>query len=192
MRIVGGRWAGRTLLSPGRRVRPTQEAVRDRWLSELESDLAGSRVLELFAGSGALGLEALSRGARAVDFVEWGSESLHSLKGNVTALGARKACRIFKRDAFAFLTALEEGAYDLALADPPYTSRLAERLVRSWLERPFARVLSVEHAADAVLPPGGRRWVLGDTGVTTWRAPGAGPAPRSTGAPLPGRGPGTT
>ncbi len=192
MRIVGGRWAGRSLLSPGGRVRPTSEEVRDRWLTELEPDVTGARVLDLFAGSGALGLEALSRGARAVDFVEWNPAALHALKGNVTALRARKACRIFKRDAFAFLATLEEGAYEVALADPPYTSRLGERLVRSWMERPFARILSVEHTADVHLPFGGRRWVLGDTAVTTWRTRGPGGGARTAEAPLPERGPGAT
>jgi 16S rRNA (guanine966-N2)-methyltransferase len=192
MRIIRGRLGGRDLLSPGGRVRPTSEEVRDRWLTELEPDVAGARVLDLFAGSGALGLEALSRGARAVDFVEWDPAALHALKGNVTALRARKACRIFKRDAFAFLATLEVGAYDVALADPPYTSRLGERLVRSWKERPFARVLSVEHPRDVHLPPGGRRWVLGDTAVTTWRESGPGGAPRTAGPPLPERRPGAT
>ena len=71
MRIIGGKWAGRQLTSPAdRRVRPTAEHVRDAWLAHLESSLARARVVDLFAGTGALGLEAMSRGARTVDFVE--------------------------------------------------------------------------------------------------------------------------
>ena len=83
MRIVAGKHAGRRLTSPGRRVRPTGESVRDRWLGRLAEELGGARVLDLFAGSGALGLEALSRGAKSADFVENGAEALHALKANV-------------------------------------------------------------------------------------------------------------
>jgi len=90
MRIVSGKWAGRDLVSPGQSIRPTAEAVRDRWLEILSDSLEGARVLDLFAGSGALGLEALSRGAASVDFVENGSASLHALKANV----ARKLDRV--------------------------------------------------------------------------------------------------
>ena len=111
MRIVGGKWADRDLVSPGGRIRPTAETVRDRWLTLLAGSLDGARVLDLFAGSGALGLEAMSRGAARVDFVENGSASLHSLKANVAAFRVSKKTRIFKRDAIPFVEALEEGAY---------------------------------------------------------------------------------
>jgi 16S rRNA (guanine966-N2)-methyltransferase len=169
VRIVGGRLAGRQLTSPGGRVRPTGEEIRDRWMTFLEPDLQGARVLELFAGSGALGLEALSRGAASVDFVEWNPSALHALKANVTALRARELCRIFTRDAMAFIQALEPGSYDLVLADPPYTSRLAEALVRRWKDTPFGSILSLEHAAAVVLPGGGRSWSAENTAVTTYR-----------------------
>jgi 16S rRNA (guanine966-N2)-methyltransferase len=90
MRIVRGKWAGRHLTSPpDRRVRPTAEHVRDAWLAALDPELEGARVLDLFAGTGALGLEAISRGARTADFVETRPSSLHALKANVAALHAR-------------------------------------------------------------------------------------------------------
>ena len=89
MRIVSGKFAGRHLTSPGRSVRPTAEGVRDRLIGLLEADLPGTRVLDLFAGSGAIGLEALSRGARYIDFVENGAGALHSLKANVAALSLK-------------------------------------------------------------------------------------------------------
>lgn len=177
MRITGGRWAGRSLQSPGGRVRPTGEEVRGRWMEQLSGDLAGARVLDLFAGSGALGLEALSRGAASADFVEWGGGALHALKSNVAGLGARSRCRIFKRDAMAFAAALEPLAYDVALADPPYTSRLALRLVQMWMQRPFSRILAVEHPTEMELPGGGRGFALEQTGVTLYRAPGGGSSP---------------
>jgi 16S rRNA (guanine966-N2)-methyltransferase len=172
MRIVGGKWAGRHLTSPGHgRVRPTAEAVREAWLASLEGELKGARVLDLFAGTGALGLEALSRGAASVDFVEDGAPSLHALKANVAALRLRDRARIFKRDALPFAAALDVGAYDVAFADPPYGSRMLDRLVEGWRAVPFARVLTVEHALDHALPPGGKRRVMDETtAVTTYRA----------------------
>lgn len=171
MRIVGGKWAGRHLTSPpDRRVRPTAEHVRDEWLALLEPRLKGARVLDLFAGTGALGLEAISRGARSADFVETRPSSLHALKANVAALHAREKTRIFKRDALPFAAALPAGAYDVAFADPPYESRMLDRLIESWLAVPFAAVLSVEHAAGHVLPPGGRTRWFEETAVTVYRA----------------------
>ena len=173
MRIVGGKWKGRHLTSPGQgRVRPTAEHVRDAWLSSLAEELKGARVLDLFAGTGALGLEALSRGARYVDFVENGPGSLHALKANVAALRVREKTRIFKRDALPFAAALPAGVYDVAFADPPYESRMLDRLIESWKAVPFSRVLTVEHAESHPLPPGGQRRVMeAGTAVTTYRAP---------------------
>ncbi|MFH1762650.1 MAG: RsmD family RNA methyltransferase [Gemmatimonadota bacterium] len=174
MRIVGGKWAGVSLVSPGPRVRPTREEMRAAWISGLEADLPGARILDLFAGTGALGLEAMSRGARSVDFVENGAPALHALKANLAKLKVRNRTRLFKKDAFLFLEGLwaqipEAGGYDLALADPPYTSRAAERLVALWLERPFSRILSVEHAAGRDFPGRGNTTVFGDSAVTTFR-----------------------
>ncbi len=172
MRIVGGKWAGRDLVSPGSRIRPTAEEVRARWLDLVESSLKGARVLDLFAGSGALGLEALSRGAASVDFVENGSASLHSLKANVAGLHARKKSRIFKRDAIPFVEALEEGAYDIAFADPPYGSRKLDRVVNYWQQVPFATILGVEHAREHRLEGKAKRYDFpGDTRVTLFTAP---------------------
>ncbi|HEU0014862.1 MAG TPA: RsmD family RNA methyltransferase [Longimicrobium sp.] len=171
MRIVRGKWAGRDLTSPpDRRVRPTAEHVRDAWLTALEPRLPGARVLDLFAGTGALGLEALSRGAATADFVETRHTSLFALKANVAALRARERTRIFKKDALPFAAGLAAGAYDVAFADPPYESRMLDRLVETWLATPFAAVLSVEHAVGHELPPGGRRRVFEDTAVTTYTA----------------------
>ncbi len=174
MRIVSGRWAGRDLLSPGGRVRPTAEGVRAAWLDALGDTVADARVLDLFAGTGALGLEALSRGAARCDFVENGSGALHALKANVARFRLKGRTRVFRRDAMAFARGLDAGAYDLALADPPYTSELARRLVEEWLERPFAPVLAVETDAEARLPRPGRgvrtdRLVVDGTAVTILR-----------------------
>lgn len=183
MRIVGGIWAGRNLASPGKRVRATSEKVRARWMDVLEPHLPGACVLDLFAGSGALGLEALSRGAAACDFVESGAEALHALKANVAArhlrspdprrppTERRKAARIFKRDAIPFVRGLEAGSYDLAFADPPYGSKKLDRVIERWLEVPFTRVLAVEHAPDHAIPEGARRHEFDDCVVTIYGLP---------------------
>jgi len=171
MRIVKGAWAGRDLVSPGARIRPTAEDVRDRWLDLLAESLAGARVLDLFAGSGALGLEALSRGAARADFVENGSASLHSLKANVAALRVRKRTRIFKRDAIPFVEALPEGAYDIAFADPPYGSKKLDRVVQRWHEVPFSTILCVEHEREHRLEGKAKRYDFpGETRITVYKS----------------------
>jgi 16S rRNA (guanine966-N2)-methyltransferase len=126
-------------------VRPTAEHVRAALLDILQSDLEDASVLDLFAGTGALGLEALSRGARRCDFVETRPASLHALKANVVALRMKDRSRVFKKDALPFATALREGAYDLAFADPPYGSRMLDRVIAYWKANRFARVLAAEH-----------------------------------------------
>jgi 16S rRNA (guanine966-N2)-methyltransferase len=152
-------------------VRPTAEALRELCMRLIGADLAGARVLDLFAGTGALGLEALSRGAAAADFVESHASALHALKANVASVRARDRTRVFKRDAVPFVEALGADAYDVALADPPYGSALAERVVRRWLDVPFARVLVVEHAADRELPAGGSRREVEESALTVYRRP---------------------
>ena len=170
LRIIGGKWAEKDLVSPGGRVRPTAENVRDRWLTLLAPDLDRATILDLFSGSGALGLEALSRGAAKADFVENGAASLHALKANVAKFPIKRRVRIFKKDAIPFVERLPEGVYDIAFGDPPYGSRKLDRIVRRWLEVPFCRILSVEHAREHKLPRKGKRYDFGgETRVTVFR-----------------------
>ena len=171
MRIVGGKWAGRHLTSPmDRRVRPTAEHVRDTWLRLLQPDLHDASVLDLFAGTGALGLEAMSRGARTADFVETRPASIHALKANIAALHVRERTRLFKKDALPFAEALPAARYDIAFADPPYESRMLDRLLDIWFDIPFAAILTVEHASSHLLPEGGEEYFFEDTMITTYRA----------------------
>ena len=171
MRILAGKHAGRHLTSPGGKVRPTPEHVRDRSLELIAEDLPGARVLDLFAGTGALGLEALSRGARSVDFVENSPAALHALKANVAALRASKTTRIFKKDAIPWVEALSDGSYDVAFVDAPYGSRKLDRVLSHWRRVPFAKVLVVEHAKEQEVGPGGKRYDFeGPTRVTIFRA----------------------
>jgi 16S rRNA (guanine966-N2)-methyltransferase len=171
VRIVGGKFAGRNLTSPAdSRVRPTAEAVRAKLLQLLEPELPGARVLDLFAGTGALGLEAISRGAHSADFVEFRPASLHALRANVAALRLRDRTRIFKRDALPFVAALAADSYDIAFADPPYESRMLDRVIDTWRERRFSRLLAVEHARTHRIPAGEHRAVFDETIVTIFRA----------------------
>ncbi len=170
MRIVGGKLAGRDLASPNDfRVRPTAERVRASMLDMLADEVRDARVLDLFAGTGALGLEAISRGARSADFVETRPASLHALRANVVALGLRDRTRIFKRDALPFAATLPAGAYEVAFVDPPYGSRMLDRVLDAWRERPFARILVAEHAATHPLPHGALRRVIDETAITIYR-----------------------
>jgi 16S rRNA (guanine966-N2)-methyltransferase len=170
MRIVGGRWADRDLVSPGGRVRPTAEGLRSVWMELLGDALKSARLLDLFAGTGALGLEALSRGAKTCDFVENGPSALHSLKANVAALRVRDRVRIFDRDAIPFVERIDQVAYDIAFADPPYGSRKLDRIIKRWQEIPFSRILSVEHAPDHDLGARGKSKRVGDSVVTVLRS----------------------
>ena len=142
MRIIAGSYGGRTLSAPrGAATRPTSDRVREALFSILGARVPGARVLDLFAGSGALGLEALSRGASAVTFVDDGRAAIGAIRANLAALKATAEVR--QTDALRFLDAAagHDAQYDLVFLDPPY--RLAERL---------APPLST--ALPAVLAPG--------------------------------------
>jgi 16S rRNA (guanine966-N2)-methyltransferase len=171
MRIVAGELGGRRLRIPkDSRVRPTADRVREAWMSILGRELDQARVLDLFAGSGALGLEALSRGAAEATFVELSPPSLEALRANIEALGVGERVTVHRADALRFAEGLPAGAFDLAFADPPYTADAAERVVALFRRHPFARILSVEHpAARQVEGDETRRY--GDTAVTFCRAP---------------------
>jgi 16S rRNA (guanine966-N2)-methyltransferase len=171
MRIVAGRLGGRRLAVPrDGRVRPTSDRVREAWMSIVAPELPGARVVDLFAGSGALGLEALSRGAAAADFVEIAPASLAALRDNIDAFGLGAQTTVHRADALRFAERLAPRSYDLAFADPPYTTHAAEHLVALFRRRPFARILSIEHRADLALPGEATRR-YGDSALTFFRAP---------------------
>jgi 16S rRNA (guanine(966)-N(2))-methyltransferase RsmD len=123
MRIIGGRFRGRPLRAPkGRETRPTTDRVREALFNLLAArrPLDGARVLDLFAGTGALGLEALSRGAAAARFVEHHAPTLRLARQNAAGLGVEAACLFLRADAVGFLRRPPAERFDLAFADPPY------------------------------------------------------------------------
>lgn len=145
MRVVAGRFGGRRLQAPvGRATRPTSDRVREALFSILGARAAGADVLDLFAGSGALGLEALSRGAATATFVDSAPTAIRAVRDNLAALGA--AADVRREDALRFLHGAAGAArhYDLVFLDPPY--RLAERL-----GRPLSEALPAVLAPAAVV-----------------------------------------
>jgi 16S rRNA (guanine966-N2)-methyltransferase len=172
MRIVAGRWRGRTIAAPtGREVRPTADRVREAWMSIVGPFLPEARVLDLFAGSGALGIEAVSRGAAVADLVEIAPASLRAIQKNIDSLGAGDAVHVHRKDALTFVDGLAESAYDVAFADPPYDLGLATALAERWLTRPFAGILGIEHRRGERLPGDGDRRQYGQTAITFFRLP---------------------
>ena len=170
MRIVAGQWRGRNLIAPkGDIVRPTADRVREAWMSIVSPWLPEARVLDLFAGSGALGIEALSRGATSVDFVESAMPSIKAIGENLKHVGAGDEARVHRMDAFAFIAALDAHAYDVAFADPPYDKGLSVTVAEQWLAAPFADILGIEHGAFESMPDGGERRRYGSSAITFYR-----------------------
>lgn len=141
-------------------------------MSILQLDLPSARVLDLYAGSGALGLEALSRGASSADFVEKDSRSLRALEANIESLDAGAIATVHRKAALAFAESLGPLDFDVVFADPPYAGGEAVLLAERWTADPFSRVLSVEHAANEDMPPGGSTRRYGSTAITFYRVAG--------------------
>lgn len=171
MRIVGGKWRGRQIKAPpGDAVRPTADRVREAWMSILGARIPGARVLDLCAGSGALGLEALSRGAVTADFVETAPRTLQVLAANIALLAEGAVATVHRVDAARFVEGLGPGTYDVAFADPPYGIGLAQRIAARWLAVPFATVLGIEHRRGEPLPGDGDTRTYGSSALTFFRA----------------------
>jgi|DewCreStandDraft_1066081.scaffolds.fasta_scaffold02196_19 16S rRNA (guanine(966)-N(2))-methyltransferase RsmD len=157
MRIISGTAKGRQLKAPKGRTRPTSDLVRGAifdMLASMGAPLVGGRVLDLYAGSGALGLEALSRGARWADFVEQDPLAVQTIKQNLEALGFADRGRVYRLTARKALRVVE-GPYDIIFMDPPYNLPnlvgAVEEVVRSGRTGP-GTVLVVEHPRTVALP----------------------------------------
>ena len=188
MRIVAGRFRGKTILAPvGRSVRPTPDRVREAIFSIIGSrlgpDFADVAVLDLFAGTGAMGLEALSRGAGSCVFVDSGAEARALLRENIERFGVAGSAKLLRRDACALGPAGSLGPFDLVFADPPYGEGLGGRALHSaahggWLAEDALVVLEERKDADVALPAGFEivdRRTYGDTQVLLLTA-SSGPA----------------
>jgi 16S rRNA (guanine966-N2)-methyltransferase len=183
MRVVGGRLRGRAIAAPqDDAIRPTSDRTRESLFNILAhaygDPIAGARVLDLFAGTGALGIEALSRGAAFALFIDDGAAARALVRQNIDALGLAAATRVFRRDATRLGAAHPVEPFGVVFLDPPYRRGLAERALASlreggWL-LPDALIV-VEEATDArFAPPEGffelERRTYDDTAVVFLRA----------------------
>jgi 16S rRNA (guanine966-N2)-methyltransferase len=172
MRVVAGLAGGRRLQAPaGRQVRPTSERVREALFNALGSmdAIAGATVLDLFAGTGALGIEALSRGATTATFVDADPRAIAAIKANLQATGLAERARVVQADVVRFLTERPPSRVDVAFADPPYAFDGWGRL----LEVLPARLVALEARSHIDLPAGWRPLRskrYGDTVVTLARS----------------------
>jgi 16S rRNA (guanine(966)-N(2))-methyltransferase RsmD len=178
VRIVGGALRGRRLAAPRTdAIRPTTDRLRESVFNVLahayDDAVAGARVLDLFAGTGALGLEALSRGAAYALLVDEGAEARAVIRQNVEALGLEGATRLFRRDATRLGPAGPAGRFGLVFCDPPYGRDLAPAALRAaaeggWLARGALVVVEEAGSAALALPAGFdalERRAAGDTAV---------------------------
>jgi 16S rRNA (guanine966-N2)-methyltransferase len=162
MRVIAGQYRGMRLRSPkGRGTRPTADRVKESLFNRLGARVPEATVLDLFAGSGQLGIEALSRGARAAVFVEADRAARQALEANLAHTGCRERARVLGLDALAALERLaREGAvFDLVFADPPYRQGWVARLLAAPSLRSVVGpggLVVVEHEAGLALPPGWR------------------------------------
>ncbi len=164
MRIVGGEFRGRGLATPNSNdIRPTTDRTRESLFNILSHSypetLQGARVLDLFAGTGAVGLEALSRGCRQALFVEMGAEGRGLLRTNIEALGLTGRARVFRRDATDLGLAGTVEPFHFLFADPPYGKGLGEKALASaaaggWLVPGALAVLEERADVHPVLQDG--------------------------------------
>ena len=164
MRVVGGRLKGRNLASPsGREIRPTADRLRESVFNILmhayDNPIEGARVLDLFAGTGALGIEAVSRGAAFTLFVDNGAEARALLRNNVEALALGGVTKVFRRDATNLGPAHPLEPFSVAFLDPPYGKGLAEKALAAlrdggWLTAGALLVVEEAKAAGFAAPDG--------------------------------------
>src|SRR5919204_1441407 len=164
MRVVGGRLRGRNLASPAsREIRPTADRLRESVFNILthayDNPIEGARVLDLFAGTGALGIEAISRGARFALFVDNGAEARALLRSNVESMGLGGVTKVYRRDATNPGAAHPVEPFSLVFLDPPYGKGLAEKALAAlrdggWLTADALVVVEEAKAAAFAAPDG--------------------------------------
>jgi 16S rRNA (guanine966-N2)-methyltransferase len=156
VRVIGGRWRGRKLAVPDRPgLRPTPDRVRETLFNWLGRDLDGWRVLDAFAGSGALGVEAASRGAAAVRLLESDTAAAAALRATVARLDAEQVLTVERADAFVWMRGASPGSFELVLLDPPFDADASPRAVA---------------LAQPLLVPGGWLYLEAASPLDTWPA----------------------
>lgn len=153
MRVITGEARGRKLVTlEGEDVRPTTDRVKESMFSIIQFDLEGANVLDLFAGSGQLGIEAISRGAKHCTFVDSANRSIEVVKQNLKTIGFEKRASVFCGDSKMYIS-LSRDKFDIALLDPPYNKKIIDGVLPSVAEKMTdSGVIICESAFDEVLP----------------------------------------
>ncbi len=179
MKITGGQWTGRNIQVP-KGVRPTTARSKEVLFGLMGDRIPDSLVIDLFCGSGALGLDALSRGADHVFFVDRSMRAIHAVRGNIEIMEVEEWCTVIPGDAFRVLKNLASQGYqaDVITADPPYDSELADRILQSVAESEImvpGGWLVVEHRSGEKISEGAcgnfslvKSRKLGDTMISIW------------------------
>lgn len=152
MRVIAGKAKGKRIITPdGLDVRPTIDRVKEAVFSSLQFELEGRRVLDLFAGSGQLGIEAISRGAKSCVFVDGAEKSLNATNTNIKNCGFEAACTVVSSDSFSFLDRNDK-VFDIAFLDPPYNKGLIDKaMLKLVLHMSDYGVIVCEHCKEDVL-----------------------------------------
>lgn len=179
MRIIAGKFRGKNLVSPSdQSIRPTSDRVREAVFSILSSRLGpnfeGLKVLDLFAGTGALGLEALSRGAEITAFVETGVQARGIIRGHIESFGVGGQTKLLKRDATQLGYVEKFAPFDLIFIDPPYGQGLGEKALAAahiggWIAPGATLVLEEKRGVEVRIPAGFEQVDSRDYGDTTIR-----------------------
>jgi 16S rRNA (guanine966-N2)-methyltransferase len=155
MRIIAGNWKGHRLKSvPGMKTRPTADKVKGAIFNILGAKILNARVLDLFAGTGNLALEALSRGAASAVLVEKNSLAYATIKQNILMLGAREQTTLLKMDALIFMNQIREEKFELIFLDPPYHQGLVSRVLSGLHRNSILKangVIVIETASDEAI-----------------------------------------
>ena len=176
MRIISGIAKGRRLTPlPGLDVRPTTDKVKEGIFSAIQFDIEGRRFLDLFAGSGQMGLEALSRGAQSAVFVDSSNDSIKVIKENISACRFDSLSKVVRSDALSFLN-LNSQKFDIAFLDPPYAADLLEKaLILVTESMSDYGIIICEHPGDVILPDTVadfkvyKRYRYGKINITTYK-----------------------
>ena len=176
MRVITGMAKGMKLTAaPGQEIRPTADRVKESIFSAVQFDVEGRRVLDLFAGSGQMGVEALSRGAAGCVFVDNSDAAVNTIYKNLEHTGLSNAAKVVKADYKAFLQRADKRSFDLVFVDPPYSGGYAEKVIKAVqafdILAPYA-IIVLETARDERLKDDyggiqkGREYVYGSTKIT--------------------------
>ncbi|MGM9613757.1 MAG: 16S rRNA (guanine(966)-N(2))-methyltransferase RsmD [Butyricicoccus sp.] len=176
MRVISGSARGCKLQPvPGMNTRPTTDRVKESVFNIIQNEIRGARVLDLFAGTGQLGIETLSRGAASCDFVDHNRQALEVIRKNIAAARVGDRARVHSSEAAAFVSRCGKGQYDLILLDPPYGGKILNDALfvinRFDILAPSGIILcesALEDVFDAPLAPG-REYRYGATRITVFR-----------------------